>query len=425
MAQILKRFLTYLLYFISGVAVLAAGLVVYITWFQPPFYFPKPTGRYAVGIKTYHWVDTSRREILNDDPAHPNRELMVNVWYPAQGQLTGKPTTPYAPYLGNYFQQKQSLIWRKLSRPRYSYSKPNATLTTDRAQFPVILFSHGYGGTRDSNTAHCEELASHGYFVVGISHTYDSCVVEFPDGRIADGIKSMNNREIPKKIEAEPYKELEIWISDVHFVLDQLKQLALNKESFFYQRFDQKNIGMFGHSYGGAITTQVCRRDSRVKAGVNLDGPLYGPEATEKFNKPFMFMLAEDTIKAVQRSWTQADQRAFSIYSLDVENRFKARYLPAIKQLALSMKHNVYTFIVKNAGHMAFCDEALRKHVSLFSYFLRDLGTGSINGFRATEIVNAYLVSFFNKYLKNQPSELLDGSGKNYPEVEMKQWVNK
>ena len=57
MPHILKRLLKYFLYFISGAAILAAGLVAYLIWFQPAFYFPKPTGAYSVGVKTYHWIE--------------------------------------------------------------------------------------------------------------------------------------------------------------------------------------------------------------------------------------------------------------------------------------------------------------------------------------------------------------------------------
>ncbi len=91
----------YFLCFATTIVLLAAGPVSYLLWFQPPFYFPKPTGPYAVGTKEYHWIDTSRKEIYSDDPAHPYRELMIKIWFPAQGNLPEKPTTPYAPYFVN------------------------------------------------------------------------------------------------------------------------------------------------------------------------------------------------------------------------------------------------------------------------------------------------------------------------------------
>src|SRR5215831_8148967 len=42
---------------------------------------PPATGRFAVGKVTVHWADESRIEPLS--PTHESRELMVDIWYPA------------------------------------------------------------------------------------------------------------------------------------------------------------------------------------------------------------------------------------------------------------------------------------------------------------------------------------------------------
>ena len=189
MIHILKRLLKYTLYFILAVTVFTAGLVTYLVWFQPAFHFPKPTGQHAVGVKAYHWIDTSRRETLYQDLEHPYRELMVKVWYPAQAPIQNMPSTPYAPYAIDYFKTKKPLIWLLvLSRPMYVYAQTDMPLTPDIPQFSVIIFSPGFRGVQDANTAHCEELASQGYIVVSIAHPYDNSVVQFPGGRIADGL---------------------------------------------------------------------------------------------------------------------------------------------------------------------------------------------------------------------------------------------
>ena len=51
----------------------------------PIFHFPKPTGSYAIGTVTYHWVDLSRPELFTTDP-NDHRELMAQVWYPAKNE---------------------------------------------------------------------------------------------------------------------------------------------------------------------------------------------------------------------------------------------------------------------------------------------------------------------------------------------------
>lgn len=422
MADLLKYFLKNVLYFHSSFIALTLLFIAYLVWFQPPFYFPKPTGQYAVGIKTYHWVDVNRKETLADDLAYQNRELMVSIWFPINGQLAEEKTTPYIPCV-NYFQKNKKRTWFlvKHTRPIFSWQQRDVALSTDMPKFPVIIFSHGFGCTHTNNTAQCEELASHGYIVVGIGHTYDSSIVQFPDGRIADGIKFMEKRVRGKnfmEVEALIKSDIEIWISDVHFVLDQLERLSNDKESMLYQRLDEKNIGMFGHSFGGATTIQMCRRDSRIKAGVALDGPLYGPDATKNSTKPCMFLMAEDTCKTFGREpMDRNDWKKHGIRSLEEEAIARFEWFVGPKQLVHSMGSDAYIFVIKNSKHLAFCDNVLLKHASPFSFFVGDLESGAINGFRATKIINVYLVNFFNKYLKGKPSGLLDGEVTNFTDT--------
>ena len=427
----MSQFLKYLFSFISSVVVSSAGFIVYLIWFQSPFYFPKPTGQYSVGTKTYHWIDTKRKELHDNNPAHPFRELMVKIWYPstlklrrtgpAQGKSAEKPTTPYAPYFVDYFKKNKPLIWLALlSRPMYCYAKPDATLTTDIPQLPIIIFSPGFRSIYDGNTSSCEELASQGYIVVGISHPYNNSVIQFPDGRVILN-KTYN-----------PDDSAEIWLADVQFVLNQLEQLAHNEKSIFYQRLDLNHIGMFGHSMGGSTAIKSSLFDSRIKAAVNLDGALFGSKITKKIDKPCMVMLAEIGVNFNERPLTQQEWKKHGIHSLEEEIAAKADYLPALKQLAQSAQHDFYTRVIKDAGHFDFCDLTLLKSASpivkiiatLDSSILSILKLGSIDGFRATEIVNAYLVTFFNKYLKGRPSAILDGTSKKYAEVESKLWAN-
>jgi dienelactone hydrolase len=438
-ASLLQRLLKYILYFISGAAILTAGLVAYLIWFQQPFYFPKPTGQYAVGKTTYHWIDAKRRETLNNAPEYPNRELMVNIWYPAEGTLGDKPATPYAPYLVEYMKKHNKMLWLlALSRPTYSYANFEATILQNKLPFPVIIFSHGAeGGTRDSNTAHCEELASHGYVVIGISHTYQGGVVKFPDGRIADSTKFFLGKEKMNFIErrkSTDKEETNIWVSDVQFVLDQLEKINHNKTSMFFERLDQNNIGIFGQSMGGSTAIQACRRDTRIKACVDLDGSLFGSDVTKSFDKPFMGVFAGDSVNIVnQLLSTQKDWKSFRITTKEEAKMVIARYISGAEQLANAIGHDAYVFVVNNAGHIDFTDTTFLKSASLISRLVAkfrlglnsDFGVGSINSFRVTKIATAYLVNFFDKYLKDQPSELLDGREHVYPEVEVKQWEKK
>lgn len=417
------RISKYFLYFIAVAIMTIIGIVCYFMFFQPKFNFPKPRGKFAVGTKAYHWIDHHRKETFYDNP-DSDRELMVRAWYPAQGDMAEKPVMPYAPYLVNFLKKNRKLFWLfgGLSRSICTYSQSNLPLVKDKPCYPIIIFSHGAGGTSDSNTAHCEELASHGYVVVGISHTYDSIIVEFPDGhqKTLHETKGNNNfAERRKQIE----KEIGIRINDVIFVLDKLELLAQDKKSIFYKKLDINNIGMFGQSFGGSTAVQMCRREKRIKAGVNLDGSLFGTNAMQELDKPFMFILAGNTVKLFDTPMSKKSWKTLNVKSPNEEKMLREQYILGIEKLSRSTRNNVYTIILKDAGHVDFTDFAILKHASPLAMpmirlkLLSPLWHGKIDGFRATEIVNAYLVSFFNKYLKGMPSDLLDIKEKKYTEV--------
>jgi dienelactone hydrolase len=174
-------------------------------------------------------------------------------------------------------------------------------------RYPVVLFSPGYGLNREQGTALVEDLASHGYVVVTISHTYESAEVEFPDERLELGRHDLDN---------SPHVAVALRRDDARFVLDKLHELAAGVNPDVERRklpeglgrsLDLTRIGMFGHSLGGATTVQTMANDDRVIAGIDLDGtvfpdidPLLSPReelnaamallASRISNRPFMFM---------------------------------------------------------------------------------------------------------------------------------------
>lgn len=408
-------------YLTGGVITLTTGLASYLAFLQPDFYFPQPTGKYAVGTTTRHVVDAHRKMPVHDQFENSSKELMVQVWYPSSlDKMAQKPTAPYAPDVIHYYKRNQKMGWLlTMSRSMYTFAAQDAPLINGAEQLPVIIFSHGFAGTRNSNTVHCEELASHGYVVVGIDHSYGCSVVQFPDGRITeiDQAKLQKNFvENPMESFEKHNSNVDIWVDDVQMVLDHLEQTNHNAASPFHNRLNMNSVGMFGHSYGGAATVQVCRRDKRVKAGVNMDGALFGTKALEPFDKPFMFLCGQPiSQKEVQELILKAGLKKDAI---EYANALYESYMPSIDGFVKALKHDVYKVTVRDTGHMAFCDMAIIKEACLLAKPLQNLGAGKLNGYKSTEIINSYLLGFFDKYLKGVSSPLLDSEKSKYPEVE-------
>jgi pimeloyl-ACP methyl ester carboxylesterase len=194
--------------------------------------------------------------------------------------------------------------------PTHSYL--NAPLSNKQQQWPVLLFSHGFGiGYESQNTVQMEELASHGYVIVSIDHTYEAGVVVFPDGQVAYGgapvapdsasiarltelvkglatltdttqLKALAN-DMRATMKLDP--SMTRWLADTRFILDQLPTALAE----WAPRLQLDRVGLFGMSFGGATAESFCTIDPRCAAGVNLDGLSFGPSTEQAMPRPFLF----------------------------------------------------------------------------------------------------------------------------------------
>ncbi|WP_051498957.1 hypothetical protein [Nocardia sp. BMG51109] len=173
----------------AGLAVLAAAAILPVVISSPSS--AEQDGPYRIGTVGYHWVDHGRQELFDADPA-ARRELMAQVWYPAEAGTTG-PAAPYlsdadavAPVLAEKFRLPQSVLdhWKRVP----TRAVEGARVARDRPRFPVLVFVSGLNGFRQSNMFQVEDLVSRGFVVVGLDQPYASAAVRFPDGRVVRGL---------------------------------------------------------------------------------------------------------------------------------------------------------------------------------------------------------------------------------------------
>lgn len=164
-----------------GLGTLALVISAALPIVSPVFRFPRPSGPYAIGTLTYHWVDAARPEVFTAEP-NDHRELIVQVWYPAQPNRSA-PRAPYvrdagalAPGLARLAQQnaERLLPGFSLTVPSFPFTHlkyittnaiPSAPAAQDESSYPVLIFLEGLNGLRQMNTFEVEELVSHGYIV--------------------------------------------------------------------------------------------------------------------------------------------------------------------------------------------------------------------------------------------------------------------
>ncbi len=353
------------------------ALVAALPILLPVFRLPEPTGPHQVGVTRLHLVDRARPETFTPNP-EDHRELMVQVWYPAQVEPDARP----AGYLDVPFQFSHLSLVR-------THSYLDAPVSNTRSSYPVLVFSHGYISLAEHSLTLMEELASHGYIVYSIAHPYHAISTVFPDGRVVsvDAALSNNFMKGNSSTQSKYAEHLRIWTDDTLFLMDELEDIqAGERESIFAGKLDMARLGVFGISFGGVTAVQVCAIDERCQAGINMDSGLprdyTGVPIDSPLKQPFMFMKNED--------------RA---------HRMRAA-LGAVE-------NTVYGIIIHGTMHLNFADLVLYSPVLKFT-----TSFGPIDGYRMVEILNAYTVAFFDKYFKGEMSPLLDGPSPDYPEVE-------
>jgi hypothetical protein len=358
---------------------------------------PTPLGPYAVGSVLYDWTDTTRAEAYSSDP-NAKRELMVQIWYPAQPTADAKTM----PFLNNFdvalpaFTQFLKLPSFALDHLRlvHTHSNGDAPVRNDGGPYPVVIYSHGYDGYRTASSNQMEALASEGYIAVAIDHPYAAMFTIFSDGRLVVNDPAMlppAGRNQPGDQEAREKLQATL-VADQRFVMDQLQRLNDGElDSRFVGKLELQRIGLTGVSLGGGAMVWTCHLDVRCKAGLIQDGwyePLPDTVVAEPLRQPFMFM--------------QSDTNMWKMDNLArLDTLYQGVSAPA--------------FHLKLAGilHLDFGDYPL---LTPLSALLPERGT--LNGERTLHVVDAYLVAFFDEYLKNEPSPLLNGPSLDYPEVQ-------
>ena len=254
-----------------------------------------------------------------------------------------------------------------------------AAVAPRQRPYPVVIVRAGASQAIVNYSTLAEDLASHGYVVVGFDAPYRTDVVAFPDGRVITRTPT-NNPELaigsPDSLR-RINRLLEAWTGDIGFVLDCMRRLNADASGEFTGRLDMSRVGLFGHSFGGAAVAQFCHVDARCTAGVDVDGAPLGSVITAGIAHPFMFLLADHGWEPGSRAVEAAIQ---SIYDR----------LPQRARLRLS---------IRGASHFFFSDDGalLKSHIVLGA--LRRLGIVGMDGRRQLAVTAHCLRTFFDAYL--------------------------
>jgi dienelactone hydrolase len=366
---------------------------------------PAPSGPYPPGTTIVDWIDPSRGEPFAKD-ARAHRELLVQIWYPARLDRQAE-LAPYIPEFDKIFPYRKTLHDRGLAllgrgidrlKSLRTHSRVGVALSDAQPRYPVLIFSPGNGVPRSLYTIQMEELASHGYVVAAIDHPYSVAIVAFPDGRVAI---QPDTRENQPSFE----ERVATRAADARFVLNQMERLAANDPAqLLTGRLDLERVGIFGHSLGGVAAVLACTVDRRFKAALNLDGGTgeMSDNLERGIEQPFMLMVKAQTPASAATdkqlaAWELSREQYEALMKKDAGEK-EANYK--------KLKAAAYRVSIRGAQHMSFSDVPLLE---------RD--NHGLDARRGLGIISTYTLAFFNKYLNDEDSALLDGPSAAYPEV--------
>ncbi len=332
---------------------------------------------------------------------------MVDVWYPAEP--TASKELIAAEYLSVHDIERAIGADGLKKQLGTSYNVVSAggvvTHAVVRAPFPgtlrrspVLIFSPGGGMIRELYTSQLEDLASHGYVVAAITHTYDGFVTLFPDGSHV----AYDGKRWPKppSLEGEAnLNQLEWHVEDIRVVLDELSRAPSALP--FAGRLDLGRVGAFGHSFGGIAAAHACQKDQRIRVCLNQDGAVA--------NQPYFldargwgmdqaFMLIERS----SRTEPPTDQELAAMKLTrarvtEIRKRLDSRRDRALRATG---KGTVRVALQRGeTSHMDFSDIPLLGASNPAERAMRE---------RVLSVVKSYTRAFFDLHLKGLKSPLLD-----------------
>jgi hypothetical protein len=401
-----------------SLGVLAFLLATALPLVFPIFQLKQPSGPYPIGTVTYHWVDTTRHELFSTDP-RTQREVIVQVWYPAQATSAAVP----APYVPDAHVLSPALA-HLLHLPAFifdywiqipTHATRSAPIASENPRYPVLIFLTGLDGFRQSNTFQVEELVSHGYVVAAIDQPYAAAAVNFPDGHQITGwtkpeLQPLIDQSLSPGDPAPTLNGhiltngiLPYFAQDVSFTLDQLTALdAYDPNGVLTGRLDLQRVGTIGISLGAMLAGEACRADSRLKACLLMDAAMPADVVKAGLHQPSMWIIRDAGTMRLERrrsgGWTEVEIAE----TLSTERAVFDESQPG---------HGYYLQL-PGMFHVNFTD------APYWSPLLPLLGlVGPMDAQRGFAIVNAYSLAFFDRTLAGRPAPLLDGPSPSYPDV--------
>lgn len=348
-----------------------------------PIPFPELSGPYAVGEVDLVLTDNAREEVFTDTTGDLRR-LLVTLYYPAIAPGIGE-TRAYGADGRSEFLRGYPTV-----------AAMNASTTWDapahEGTYPLIIFSPGFGNVTAFYSSLLSELASQGYVVAAIWHTYSTSKTPFP----GEEVVLASEAGVFDDSSEDAFKESRegigaVWVADIRFVVDEMIRWN-DSDSIITGLLDLDHIGAIGHSFGGAAGVQASIEDSRFDAFINMDGDMFGEVLSSGPRVPFLFIKSDPPMPSDERL---AEMKM-------AKNDFEAQEQERIDALqVLLAKRTDISFMQTLTGgvHNAFMTDYLFFSPTLGPQEVQARLIGNVDPPVAFKQISGWVSEFFKKHL--------------------------
>lgn len=283
-------------------------------------YDPFQRGPLPVGVRSVTLRDTTR-----------DRDLPTELWYPATDAVAGRDIDPASQ---DHYKVMPAAPDSLQAAVRDAETRPG--------RFPVIVFSHGWGGHRRQTTHLCSHFASHGYVVASVDHVGNTILDMM---QLVAAAQSGNQPSDPMATVSGFVRDRPL---DASFCLD---EILAGRAGISSEQIDADRVGITGHSFGGWTTLSTTGRDPRIKAALPLApaggatplvGAVEGPNPLED---------------GLNLDWDRDVPTLYLVAELDT-----LLPLDGIRGIYHRTRGATHMVVLQNADHMHFCDEVEQVH---------------------------------------------------------------
>jgi len=371
------RLLRYTLVITSTFLLLVTVLLLYAL---PITKMPAPSGSYHVGTQSFTLIDETRPAIYSSD-LNDHRKINYQMWYPSD-DVDGYEQAPWL-YDGKPIAKG---VAKMMGLPAFSlnhttliesHSYIDAPLSNKQDQYPVVIISHGWTGFLNLHTDIAELLASHGYIVISIDHTYGSAATVFEDD-----VAYLNRDALPNRDKTPNFLDygntlINTYAGDITALINQMETFN-NGDTQFTDKLDLDQIGLIGHSTGAGAAVTTAIQDERVKLVLGMDAwvePIKEEVTSQGLDIPSLFLRSEE--------WEDKDNN-INLYQL-IKSSTKT---PELYQID-GTKHLDFTMVY------------------MYSPISSNIGiTGPLDGFKSAKIQQDIILNFFNTHVKHDSDEM-------------------